>query len=210
MDVIASRIAARLRYLDPLRSLRQLRAHRDSLVACGAPQSWVDARTRARERERFSFQAAFFAYLCSMHEGDSSLCYALWEDQQSDTDCVFRRSDPDGRMSYEPVQLKELPSIRPMVTINSLLEGLAQTYVNSSDLRVGVFLNRDENIRLNDLVIAPTRLASLWLFGLDAARKEGCFLCGNLLNQSYQVDEFLLPRRPQSLTELAGDAYVDD
>jgi hypothetical protein len=211
MDAITRRVAANLSYLDAKKSLLLHSARKTPLAAHGAPASLVDSRGHALERERFSFQAAFFCYGCMIGEKGDSWAYALWEEQQSDFDCIFRRRSANGSWAYEPVQLKEVPPAEPKdsVSLETLFAKLATHYRNNRDLRVGIYLNRDGVTQLDHLAVPMTNVASLWLYGVGGELSNGGFLFGNLLTTDRRLVHFELPKLPASLTMLPRSARAD-
>ncbi len=212
MDTITRRIAAGLRYLDPTKSLLLLGAARTSLAVAGAPTSRIDARARTHEGQRFSFQAAFFCFATAQAEADDSLAYAMWPEQGSDIDCIFRRRAADGTHHFDAVQLKELPpqETAPAVSLESLLQSLSRRYPDSRELRVGIYLNRDEVTAMDRLAVPIIRVAGAWLYGLGGRLPNGGFLFGNLLATERNLAEFTLPRLPGSLTALPRSILADE
>jgi hypothetical protein len=211
MDAITRRLAARLNYLDARKSLLILSADKGALSAIGAPRELVDHRSRNSEILRFSFQAAFFCYCSMVAERTAGFAYALWKDQQSDIDCIFRRRTPNGVFEYEAVQLKEWPPLEtsPSASLEGILAALPRHYTDNTGLRVGVYLNRDSVVPVGELPIPAIRVASLWLYGLGGRPGTEAFLCGNLLQGVRTVQLVGLPKLPSSLTALPRSANAD-
>lgn len=208
MDAITRRVASGLQYLDAKKSFLLHIARRTPLTAFGAPASLVDSRDRALERLRFSFQAAFFCYGCMAAEGGTAYSYALWETQQSDIDCIFRRRSTNGTWAYEPVQLKEVPppDANVSASLDALLANLAAHYRDNRHLRIGIYLNRDSVVQFDRLIVPSVNISSLWLYGVSGELANHGFLLGNMLSAQRNSVHFELPRLPASLTDLPRSA----
>ena len=77
-------------------------------------------------------------------------------------------------MAYKPVQLKQLPSqeTNSGATLQGLIDGLKRRHPTSTDLIVGVWINREVNLAFEELDFTGLHIEQLWLFG-DA-------ICGEL------------------------------
>lgn len=203
MDAITRRIASSLHFHDAADSLLMHQARRMPLSAYDAPAKRIDSRGHARERERFDFQATFFCYACMIAEGGTAWAYALWKEQQSDIDCIFRRKQLDGKWAYEPVQLKEaLPADTNSASMEAFFSDLSAKNYTNPNLQIGIYMNRATSLQPDRLVVPPINVSSLWMYGEGGKFANGGFLCGNLLNAKRNLVCFELPRLPSSLTNL--------
>ena len=103
-------------------------------------------------------------------------------EEAADYDCVFRlktifRVDPNEcfkhgieEVAYKLVQLKRIPShaLNPATDVQSELHKLAK-YGVSSDLLVGILVDRDENVDLRQLDFSRLGVEQVWLLGGTAS-----------------------------------------
>lgn len=104
---------------------------------------------------------------------------ALVEDQ--DFDCVAQYIIEDTRY-YTPIQIKEFvpEHLNPNGSLQAELEKLGK-YVDSCDLVVAIYLNRQFHLEIEAIRIPEIKVAELWFFGAVAPDASQFMLWGNML-----------------------------
>lgn len=123
-------------------------------------------------------QAAIFCYgMSCLHGGP--IQYAPVE--SADFDCIARWRDGD-ILNYAPIQTKELvpADLNPTATLDEELKKLTK-YVDSSDLVVAFYLNRNGRIEFPTIRVPRLNVAELWMFWATSPDKAHWMLYGDVL-----------------------------
>ena len=171
----APRHWARYQYYDPYVVLPSLQKLRIEVGASDLPDNVKNLRTRSLQKEREYWDATVLCYLMSEASG---LRISLCREQESDYDTIFAWQD-EGSQCFAPVQLKELvpAELNPTASLEQVLVGL-EKYADSSDLVVGVKLNRRIQINLDTLSVPELPVAEVWLFGATEESEQRWSLFG--------------------------------
>jgi hypothetical protein len=190
MTTAVPRTWLHLNYADPGQVLSDLRRVSETYPLEEYDYRVQSLRTRDLREAHESRQAALFAFGLGVAL-NAPVQYAHSEEQ--DYDAVVRYQLASG-VSYLPVQLKEwVPDfLNPNATLQSELDKLAK-YVDSADLAVALYLNRDTTIEMQDLKLPQGTVGGLWFFGGFEPTQEKWFIYGNLLVSGAQRHEFLYP-----------------
>ncbi|MFN0069212.1 MAG: hypothetical protein ACKVYV_16450 [Limisphaerales bacterium] len=139
-------------------------------------------RTRTLEAYRFKEQAALFCYGMKMAMPTHDWAFAMWPEQQSDIDCVFRIKS-EGSRRYLKVQLKEVvpESINQTASVQQILQKFNNSKA-SRGLVVGVYINRNGTLVVKDLILPEGFDGQVWLLGLCGENNQRRFLVGDLMN----------------------------
>jgi hypothetical protein len=122
--------------------------------------------------------------------------FALWPEENSPVDAVFRRQRDGAPDEYEFVQLKEWVSneLNPNQSLQEVLDRLPQRYPDATGLMIGIHVNRNATTTLGDLRMPRLAGASLWFFGIGGEPFDS-FLIGDLLREDMGVNcSFQHPR----------------
>ena len=108
----------------------------------------------------------------------------LAKSENHDYDFVATWLNDDIR-HFAPVQLKELvPSqINPRPTLQAMIGQLGEKYVDSTDLTVAIYLNRETTFDLATLEVPQLPFAALWVFGGISPDQSQWGLWGDLLDE---------------------------
>ena len=179
-----------LHYADPKRILSDLRRIAETHPLEEYDYKVQSLRTRELRKAHESRQAALFALGLGIAL-DTPVQYAHSENR--DYDAIVRYQLVSG-VNYLPVQLKEwVPDfLNPSATLQNELDKLTK-YVDSSDLAVAFYLNRDATINIQDLRLPYDSVGGLWFFGCIDPTKEKWFILGNMLIPGARRHEFLYP-----------------
>ncbi|WP_146180342.1 hypothetical protein [Opitutus sp. ER46] len=125
--------------------------------------------------------------------------FALWPEENSPVDAVFRRRSPAGNEEFEFVQLKEFvpEDLNPRQSLQSLLDRLMGRYPEAGGFTIGINVNRDATTNLGQLRVPPLRNGSIWLFGVGGEAPFDCFLLGDLLRPAELTGCFFMHPRFQ-------------
>ena len=151
------------------------------------------------KRELEYRQAALFAFGRSLLTEDSSLRFALVQDQHDSADAVLRLGSEPGPFSYEQVQLKEIvpDTVDPKQTLGGLLESIRQQYCSGEKLTIAIHMNRDLAFTLGKTQAQLSGI-TFWLFGLSGPNRG--FIVRDPFAQ-FEVHEFQIPKPPSSVTQ---------
>jgi len=136
-------------------------------------------RTNGLKSVRELWQACLFAHGIGFSVLGTEIFLAPVEDQ--DFDCVAQYIIGDTR-HYTPIQLKELvpDNLNPDATLQVEIDKLGK-YVDSHDLVVAIYLNRQFHLELESIRIPDLKIAELWLFGAISPNRSEFMLWGNML-----------------------------
>ncbi len=192
IDQIRLREWSRLAFLDPEELIRKFNAL-DRFVSDSSISNREKAlRTNELKTIRETRQAALFALGLRKWARNTSVEIAVIED--SDYDAVFRRRDDD-RMSYTPVQLKEVVPDRwnKTASIDSILNKLVALQ-SSRELVVGIHHTRATNDgKLEFLVPKGLNLAGLFVFGSVSNDRSEWMITGDLTQDAVSIVYYSLP-----------------
>ncbi len=108
------------------------------------------------------------AVLCLLLSYKLGLDIRFCRIEESDFDSIFTWQD-NGTQCFVPVQMKELVPeyTNSTASLKELLAGLHK-YGDSSDLVIGIKLNRDISIDFTDVKTKSLPVAEVWMFGATA------------------------------------------
>ena len=180
----------KLQYIDPAHTLIRMRHIELTQPLEELPYKVASLRTNELRGPREARQGALFTYGLGQCLG-VPINFALSEEQ--DYDIVVRYA-ANGIVNYLPVQLKEwVPeTLNPQSTLQDEIDKLAK-YVDSKNLAVAFYLNRDTSFNLSVLELPRERIGGLWLYGASNPLQERWFLVGNLLIPNAKAHEFTYP-----------------
>lgn len=112
------------------------------------------------------YQAALLAFVTKELAGSTACTVEVAVQEDDDFDCVIRATTPTGQ-AYRPVQLKEVPS-RSTDAHQALQEQIVKLRKYGPELSVGIWINCDGQIRLQELSFNGLRIEQLWIFGTAA------------------------------------------
>lgn len=178
-----------LRYLDPERILIGLRGIERTYPLHELRYDVSSLRTHELREFGEGRQAALFCYGLGQAIG-THVAYAQAEHQDYD---IVARYVVKNEINYVPVQLKEwVPStVNPSANLQDELDKLSK-YVDSKDLVVGFYLNRNASLQIADLQLPHNRIGELWFVAAADPAQEKWLLIGNVLEHA-QVYEFFYP-----------------
>lgn len=190
MTAAVPRAWLHLKYADPSRVLLDLRRIEEMHQVGEFDYKVRSLRKRELRLANESRQAAIFAFGLGIAL-NVPIQYAHSEER--DYDAVVRYQLPSG-VTYFPVQLKEwVPEfLNRSATLQSELDKLAK-YVDSTDLAVAFYLNRDAAVEMHELNLPRGTVGGLWFFGGASPTQEKWFITGNLLVPGAQRHEFSYP-----------------
>jgi hypothetical protein len=190
MTIDVPRAWLHLNYVDPAQILSNLRRVSEAYPLHGYDYKVQSLRTHELRKAHESRQAALFAFGLGVAL-DAPVQYAQSEEQDYDAVVRYRL---DSGVSYLPVQLKEwVPDfLNPSATLQTELDKLAK-YVDSADLAVAFYLNRDATVKTLDLKLPRGSIGGLWFFGCVEPKLEKWFIFGNLLVPGATRHDFLYP-----------------
>lgn len=169
-----------LEYGDPLGFLMELRRIEPMVANSNLPEAVRTLRTNSLREWKEAREAALFCVGMSERIG-VPIRFARSENHDYDFVAMWMKDDI---RHFAPVQLKEVvPSqINPKLTLQALIEQLGEKYVDSSDLTVAIYLNRETTFDLATLHVPPLRLGALWIFGGISPDQTEWGLWGDLLD----------------------------
>ena len=183
MEPILRNQMAKLEFVGPRKALLASQIRRTFTDHPCFPKPIRDWRLHRLNRHRFLEQAALLCFGRKCVDSSASWAVALWPEEHSDIDCVFRRRAISGDEQFELVQLKEwVPEeLNKTQTLQSLLDELPTSYPVSPDVAVGIYMNRIAQTKLADLRVPKLNISALWLFGAGGEPPHNSFLFGNVL-----------------------------
>ena len=103
-------------------------------------------------------------------------------------------TDDDTRR-FAPVQLKEIvpAELNSLAALQTTIDSLPSKYVDSEDLTVAIYLNRQLHFDPSTLRIPKMAIAGLWIFGAVTADQSKWGLWGNFLESQPQGTLFAYP-----------------
>lgn len=154
---------------------------RNALAAQQVDERIKNLRTHALKGERELFQASLFAHGIGSTVLGTEVFLTPLEDQ--DFDCIAKWLNED-TWCFAPIQLKEFvpENLNPTASLQSEIDKLKNKYVDSSDLILVFYLNRNFHFDLNALTFHQVNVAQLWLFGAISTDGTRYRLWGNLLD----------------------------
>jgi len=119
------------------------------------------------------------------------LYFAGGEDSDYDGAIYWAEGDT---AHFQVVQLKELPSetVNQTVTLQEILDSLNK-YPDSKDLLVGVYVNRDLTIRLDELRPPARKFAGIYVFSAIAPDQTEWCILGDLQDEGRMLTTFHHP-----------------
>jgi hypothetical protein len=181
-----------LQYLSPTKILIGLKEIAASYPLDTLPIKISSLRTHDLKLFGEGRQAALFCYGMSQVLG-VDIAFAQAESQDYD---FIARYESDGTLQFVPVQLKEwVPEfLNPTTSLQNEIDKLKK-YVDSKNLCVVFFCNRETTIRLSELKFPVGSLGSIWFFGATDPSRNNWILIGDLLSQNAQFYEFSYPQQ---------------
>ena len=176
-------------YHDPNVVLPKLHGVRRLVSVSDLPENVKNLRTHSLQPEREAWDAAIFCYLLSRA---LNLDIRFSRVEELDFDSVFTWLG-NGVQNFAPVQMKELvPEFtNANATLDQIIAGLRK-YVDSSELVVGIKLNRQISIDFSAVDVSGLPVAEVWLFGATAEDQSKWSLFGRKGGQWVQY-EYELP-----------------
>ena len=177
------------KYHDPNVVIPKLHELRKLVSESDLPENVKNLRTHSLQPEREAWDAAIFCYLLSCA---LNLDIRFSRVEESDFDSVFTWLD-NGIQKFAPVQMKEL--VPEYTNANATLENIIdklRKYVDSSELVVGIKLNRQTSIDFNAVDVSELPVAEVWMFGATAEDQSKWSLFGRKGDQWVQY-EYELP-----------------
>lgn len=137
-------------------------------------------RTSKLKEERELWQACLFAHGIGSAVLSTEVCLAPVE--ADDYDCVARYIIGDTQ-HYVPIQLKEFvpEHLNPSTSLEVELEKLKKKCVDSRDLVIAIYLNRQFQLDLNTLKVPEIDIGELWFFGAVSPDQSQFMLWGDML-----------------------------
>ncbi|MFO1396504.1 MAG: hypothetical protein U1F48_05515 [Burkholderiales bacterium] len=171
----------RLEYGDPRGFLARLRKIEPLISNSALPEAVRTLRTNSLREWKEAREAALFCVGMSERMG-TPIRFAKSENHDYDFVATWLN---ENTRHFAPVQLKEVvPSkINAKATLQALIEQLGEKYVDSPDLTVAIYLNRDVAFDVATLEVPPLRLAALWVFGGISPDQSRWGLWGDLLGE---------------------------
>lgn len=159
----------------------------------GDPDAW---RRRGFRPRLFLRQAGLFCLGRKRQHPEYHWAFALWPEENSLVDVVFKRRAADGTEAFEFVQLKEwVPGeLNPKQSLQSLLDKIGERYPEAGGIAIGVNVNRNASTELSNLALPAIRNGSIWLFGIANIEGYNCFLIGDLMRPPAEMRLFMHPR----------------
>jgi len=112
-------------------------------------------------------QAGFLAYMMKCFAGERAVITVRFVEDQ-DFDCVIRAVIKGHVTILKRVQLKQLASHGQSANLPALIDKLKSKYTTSSDLLVAIWINRDTDLKFENLNFRGLNLEQLWFFGVSA------------------------------------------
>jgi hypothetical protein len=182
---------ASLEYRSARDYLANVAPFRATLASSDTPERIRNLRTNGLKDVRELWQACLFAHGIGSTVLNTEVYLAPIEDQ--DFDCVAQCIMGDTRF-YTPIQIKEFvpETVNANASLKAELDKLRK-YVDSRDLIVAFYLNRQFRLELETLMIPELDIAELWLFGAVSPDASKFMLWGNMLRDpasyEYQYPE---------------------
>ena len=178
-----------LKFYEPRNVLVELRKIEKTHDLNKFPYDVATLRTRKLRSYGESRQCAIFCYGIGEIFG-LNLKYAQYESQDYDYVAVYEKDD---YLNYVPIQMKELvpDKINPKANLQTEINKL-QKYVDSNNLCVSIYLNKEVRIEFSNLEIPKLNIKELWLFGSKSPDQDDWWLIGNLL-ETTNFYEFKYP-----------------
>lgn len=153
--------------------------HRAALAMSDTDERIRNLRTNKLKGVRELWQACLFAHGIGSSVLHTEVYLAPVEDQ--DFDCIAHYIVGEIQC-YTPIQIKELvpEHLNPSGCLQGELEKLGK-YVDSRDLVVAIYLNRQFRLELDGVRIPQIKVAELWLFGAVSPDASQFMLWGNML-----------------------------
>jgi hypothetical protein len=181
MDSISYRRFASFEYVDPENLLKKLLPIVESIQQGTELAKNLNSHQLKIILEQY--QAALFAYILGQNKHSIravSVCIKENDDcikEDEDFDCVIKTLDPDGKIVFRPVQLKEFSNHDPKkAEIQSEINKLKKY---SHGLAVVFWMNRDVKIDLSQINLSGLKIEQLWFMG-ESASHEVTLHGGNL------------------------------
>lgn len=184
-------VFARLDYVDPKAFLVRLDAVDRDVSRSQLLREERTLRTNPLKPWREAREGALFAYAMGLKLGQTVLI-AKADRQDVDYDCVTRREQPDGRIGYGPVQIKEIvPAyLNRDTSIQAIVDDL--TPISAPDLNVVIHLNRLVQFDPLELRVGSLKISTLWVIAAIAPDRSRWALWGDFLGAN-GVTEFDYP-----------------
>jgi hypothetical protein len=164
VDPILYRQLASLTYVEPEELLRSIMPL--VVATLQKPETVTHLTPRQKKEYLEKHQAAFLAFMWK-HIAAPLAEVTVCVKEAVDFDCVIKGVMASGETVYKPVQLKQLPSheVNLNADLQTTIDRLKKKYASSTDLVVGIWLNRDINLDFARLDFSGLRIEQLWLFG---------------------------------------------
>jgi hypothetical protein len=164
VDPILHRQLASLTYVEPEQLLRSIMPLVIAILQ--KPQTVTHLAPRQKKEYLEKHQAAFLTFMWK-HIAGPLAKVTVCVKEAVDFDCVIKGVMASGETVYKPVQLKQLPSheVNPNADLQATIDRLKKQYASSTDLVVGIWLNRDINLDFARLDFSGLRIEQLWFFG---------------------------------------------
>jgi hypothetical protein len=184
MSSVLENLADTLDYTGPRKGLLMSLVFQVTSERPGIPKSFQNWRAHGLKKRLFQRQAALFCFGRKCAAAEDEWAFALWPDENSLIDAVFRRCKPSGEKMFEFIQLKEVvpEDINPEHSLQIVLDDLPNKYPETGGITVGIHLHRNITTDLGSLRLPKLNGGSLWLFGLGGKPPQNCILVGDLLN----------------------------
>jgi hypothetical protein len=167
MNSILRRHLASLPYLAPEDLLHALLPIAKVILQQPDTDSAKQLNGKQKKRHLEEYQAACLAFMIKHLTGRPTEV-AVDVPDYSEYDCVLKSVTEDGSIAYRPVQLKQLPSheVNRDADLQSEINKLKK-YVDSDDLLVAFWINRDVKLDLRLLKFEGLKIEQLWFIGDD-------------------------------------------
>ncbi len=168
-------------YFDPKVVLPRLQEVRKLVTKSNLPDTVKNLRTNKLRPEREAWDAAV---LCALLSSIMGLDMYFSKVESSDYDSVFRWNEGDIQ-HFAPVQMKELvPEINnPNGNLQSIINSLEKKYTDSSDLIIGIKINRKTRIDFSALNIPALNVGEIYFFGATNEEQTKWTLIGDILGK---------------------------
>jgi hypothetical protein len=112
--------------------------------------------------------------------------------EYADYDFVAKWREDDGRITYRPIQLKEvIPTrINPKASVQVVIDSLNKY---TRDLTVAIRVNQDAVLDLDELIIPSNSVAAIWVYGAMAPDGSLWHIVGNLVEPQPHSSCFTYP-----------------
>ena len=170
VDPIRHRQLAALTYVEPEELLRRIGPLVVAILQ--KPETVTHLTPRQKKQHLEQHQAAFLTFMWK-HIAGPLAKVTVCVKEADDFDCVIKGVMASGETVYKPVQLKQLPShaVNPSADLQTTIDRLKKKYASSTDLVVGIWINRDINLDFARLDFNGLRIEQLWFFGDSVSGK---------------------------------------